>query len=106
VVLDKVLVDPETGNTWTKFRVQTVDLGEQIIHTTLLLDRTHDEGHIERRQFAFSLRYIYSAELELLLHRAGFQIEAMYGSYELDGFTGESDKIITIARAVEMSSGD
>lgn len=102
VTLDKVLTDADTGQTWTKFRIQTVDLAEQTVHTTLLLDQTNREGHVQRETFDYSLRYIYRAELELLLHRAGFQLEAVYGSYELDEYTGESDKMIAVARPLGM----
>ncbi len=101
VVLDKLMTDPDTGQTLMKFRTQTVDLAEQIMHTILFLDEANREGHVERTVFAFSLRYIFRGELDLLLDRAGFQLEAVYGSYELDDFTGESDKMIAVARPLE-----
>lgn len=104
VVLDKVMTDPETGQHLMKFRTQTVDLAEQTLHTILFLDQVNSEGHVQRTVFTFSLRYIFSGELELLLDRAGFQLEAVYGSYELDEFTGESDKMIAIARPLEKRS--
>lgn len=98
VVLDKVLIDPDTGNRLMKFRTQIVDLDLQTLHTTLILDQVDAEGRVERTLFPFSLRYLARGELELLLHHAGFEIEAIYGSYDLDEFTGESDKMIAVAR--------
>ena len=104
VVLDKVLTDPDTGLRWMKFIAQTVDLAQQVVHTKLMLDQVSEEGRMQRTVFAYSLRYIHRIELELLLHRAGFYIEAMYGSYELDEFIGESDKMIAVARPLEANS--
>lgn len=104
VALDKVLTDPDTGQHWMKFITQKVDLAQQVVHTTLMLDQVSDVGHVQRTVFVYSLRYIHRAELELLLYRAGFYLEAIYGSYELDEFTGESDKMIAVARPLEADS--
>ncbi len=104
VVLDKAMTDPDTGQALMKFRTQTVDLAEQTVHTILFLDETNSKGHLQRTVFAFSLRYIFRSELELLLDRAGFQLEAVYGSYDLDEFTDESDKMIAVARRLEKRS--
>jgi SAM-dependent methyltransferase len=104
VVLDKCLTDPDTGLRWMKFRTQTVDIAAQTVDTTLMVDLVSDEAQVQRTVFTYSLRYIHRAELELLLDRAGFALEAIYGSYELDEFTGESDKMITVARPLEASA--
>jgi SAM-dependent methyltransferase len=98
VVLDKVLVDPETGDRVLKYRAQSVDEGQQTIHTTLILDAVDREGRVRRTLFAHSLRYLFRGELELLLSQAGFALEAVYGSYDLEPFDGNSDKMIAIAR--------
>lgn len=98
VILDKVMIDPETGHRLVKFRSERADLGRQIIDVTYIVDELDDEGNIRRTLFSFSLRYLFASELELLLRSAGFQIEAMYGSYDLDPFTGDSERIIAVAR--------
>jgi hypothetical protein len=36
--------------------------------------------------------------LELLLRHAGFEIEALYGSHDLDGFASDSERLIAVAR--------
>jgi SAM-dependent methyltransferase len=98
VVLDKVMADPETGCQLMRFRTQTVDHGQQIIHTTYLLDQVDGEGHVRRTLVPFSLRYLFRGELDLLLRHAGFEIEALYGSYDLDELSDDSDKMIAVAR--------
>ena len=41
------------------------------------------------------------AEIEHLLQRAGFAVEVIYGSYDLDDFSSDSDKMITVARRLD-----
>lgn len=98
VVLDKVMTDPDTGHQVMKFRTQRADQGCQTIHITLMMDEVDGEGRVQRTLFPFSLRYLFRAELELLLRHAGFEVEAIYGSYDLDEFSGDSDKMIAVAR--------
>lgn len=45
-----------------------------------------------------TLRWFYRYELEHLLERAGFVVEAVYGSYDLDPFVASSDIMLTVAR--------
>jgi SAM-dependent methyltransferase len=70
LVLDMMMTDPERDRRLLKFR-------------TL---------------FPFRMRYLFRHELELLLRYAGYQLEAIYGSYELDEFDGASDRLLAIAR--------
>ena len=54
-------------------------------------------GGLRRVAISFPLRYLHLAELELLLEVTGFRSWQVYGSYELDHFTDESDRLIVIA---------
>jgi SAM-dependent methyltransferase len=98
VMLDKIMPDPDTGHQLMKFRTQTVDLERQILQITHIVDDVDGEGNVRRMSFPFTLRYLYRVELELLLHHAGLELEAIYGSYDLDEFSSESDKMIVVAR--------
>jgi len=98
LVLEKVMVAPETGHRLLKLRSQRVDLARQLIEVTVLIDEVDDRGHVRRTIFPFSLRYLFRPELELLLHQAGLEVEAIYGSYDLEEFTGESERLIAVAR--------
>ncbi len=98
LVLDKQMVDPVTRHTISKYRSEQVDLGTQIIDVTYVLDELDGEGVLRRTIFPFALRYFYRFELELLLRYAGFELEAIYGSYDLEEFGGESPKMIAVAR--------
>jgi ubiquinone/menaquinone biosynthesis C-methylase UbiE len=98
VALDKVSVEPETGHRIMRFSTETVDLAQQTIRATYIVDRLDSEGRIQRTVFPFSMRYLFRYELELLLRHAGFEVEAIYGSYELDDFCSDSEKMIAVAR--------
>lgn len=98
VALEKVSVEPASGHRLMKFSTETVDLAQQTIRVTYVVERLDDEGHVQRTVFPFSMRYLFRYELELLLRYAGFEIEAIYGSYDLDDFGSESEKMIAVAR--------
>lgn len=98
VVLDKVMTEPGTGRRVMKLRSQEVDLALQIIRVTFLVDEVDEQGQVQRTLFPFAMRYLFRYELELLLRHAGFQVEAIYGSYDLDEFHADSEKMIAVAR--------
>ena len=101
VSLEKVMIDPETGHRLMKFSSDRVDLGQQAIYVTYMIDDVDEQGVVHRTLIPFSLRYLFRAEIEQLLQRAGFAVEAIYGSYNLDDFCGDSDKMISVARRLE-----
>jgi len=98
MILARVIADPETGRRVMRFYTEEVDLGRQLIHTTYIVDEIDAGGRVHRTLFPFTLRYLFRYELELLLRHAGFEIEAIYGSHDLDEFSGESEKMIAVAR--------
>ena len=69
----------------------------QIIDTTIWYDRLESDGIVRRVRTQFNLRYIHQSELSLLLELAGFGRIDWYGSYELDPWDAESDRIIAVA---------
>ncbi len=98
VTLEKVMADPDTGHRLMRFHADKADLGQQTIHVTFMVDEIDPEGRVQRTLFPFSIRYLFRYELELLLRYAGFEVEAIYGSYDLEEFSGDSEKMIAVAR--------
>ncbi|MFN2291005.1 MAG: class I SAM-dependent methyltransferase [Anaerolineae bacterium] len=98
LVLDKVMIDPASGRRLLKFRTETVDLAQQIIEVTYVVDEVGEQGAVQRTLFPFRMRYLFRYELELLLRHAGFELESIYGSYDLDEFDSASDCLVAIAR--------
>ena len=98
VTLEKVMIDPDSGNRLMKFRSEKADLAQQTISVSFMIDEIEAQGTVRRTLFPFTIRYLFRGELEHLLQRAGFAVEAIYGSYDMDDFDADSDKMIAVAR--------
>jgi SAM-dependent methyltransferase len=99
LVLTGIATDPATGHTLTQTMAREIDAGEQIEHITLFVDEMDAARLVGRRVFQFDLRYVFRFELELLLDKAGFELEALYGSYDLEPFDNASERLLIVARA-------
>ena len=76
-----------------------VDLAAQILDCEMIYYISHPDGWEERLVQAFRLRYFFRYELEHLLARAGFEIEALYGDFEKNPLgTRRPGEIIAVAR--------
>jgi SAM-dependent methyltransferase len=98
LVLDWARTDPATGNTVVKLVSGYLDEVAQLQHLTFIFDDTDAEGLTRRTVVSFPLRYNYPAEMELLLEHCGYQIDGIYGSYELEPFAANSERMIVVAR--------
>ena len=90
-------VDPTSGRLVTKWAARSTDLAAQLDHFTYLYDELQEGGEVKRQTIHLGLRYFGRFELELLLERAGFAVEAVYGSYDLSSFTSDSERLIAVA---------
>ena len=96
--LEKVLTDPETGQQALKFIVREVDYAQQIVTATFLYDETDAAGQVTRTAMTFPLHYLHRAEAEHLVGTAGFMVEQVYGSYDLDPYDDSAERMIVVAR--------
>jgi hypothetical protein len=87
----------EDGTRVDKFAARRVAPASQTIQTELWYDLTAADGALRRVATSFPLRYVHPAELELMLELAGFVEWQLYGSYELDPFGDQSDRLIAAA---------
>lgn len=81
-----------------KFVAQRADMAQQINNVTFVYDELDANGGVRRTVHPMALRWFYRYELEHLLERAGFVVEAVYGSYDLDPFLSGSDIMLTVAQ--------
>ena len=63
-------------------RNASVDLVNQVIHAELIYYVAHPDGTQERLVHDFPMRYFFRYELEHLLVRAGFKVEAVHGDFD------------------------
>ncbi|MBI2864693.1 MAG: class I SAM-dependent methyltransferase [Chloroflexi bacterium] len=88
----------ENGATVSKFVSQTPDFADQLQHITFFYDETQPGGETRRTVASFTQRYLFRFEAELLLEKCGFQLENVFGSYDLDDFESDSENMIFVAR--------
>jgi SAM-dependent methyltransferase len=69
----------------------------QVLDTILWYDRTYPDGTIRRTRSEFPLRYVHASELALMLELAGFVEPMFYGTYELDPFEHDSERLLVTA---------
>ncbi|MDQ3695440.1 MAG: class I SAM-dependent methyltransferase [Chloroflexota bacterium] len=85
------------GSRVDKFASRQVCPADQQIETELWYDLIAVDGGLSRDVASYPMRYVHRSELELLLELTGFSSWRVYGSYELDHFHDESDRLLIIA---------
>lgn len=93
--------DPETGATVLKSSSRTLDAAHQLQDVLFIYDEVFPDGQVRRTLAPFQARYLYRFEGELLLDKAGFTPEHVYGSYDLDPYESASERMIFVARRRE-----
>jgi SAM-dependent methyltransferase len=93
--------DPDSGATVLKHMSRTLDAARQLQHVLFIYDEVFPDGQLRRTLAPFQARYLYRFEGELLLDKAGFSPEQVYGSYDLDPYSSESERMIFVARRVD-----
>ncbi len=101
MVLDKSF-RASNGNLVQKFVYRSVDLAAQHQQVQFCYDEIQPDGHVRRCVLPFGMRWLYRYEAEHLLARCGFELQAVYGSYELDPYTSESERMLIVARGISQ----
>lgn len=89
--------DLPDGSSIDKWSHRKQSATAQVIDTLLWYDRTAPDGTMTRTRSAFPLRYVHPSELALMLELSGFIEPMFYGSYDLDPFEPESDRLLVTA---------
>ena len=80
-------------------RIMSRDLYNQIQDVELIYYVVHPDGHQERLVHRFPMRYLFRFEVEHLLARSGFAVEAVYADFARHPYgTTYPGEMITIAR--------
>jgi SAM-dependent methyltransferase len=96
-VLQHAGEDEESGASVIKWMVRRLLPATQQIDLLSIYDLTWSGGETRRLTEPLALRYFSRYELEHLLARAGLEVEAMCGDYELSELGDESPRIVVIA---------
>jgi SAM-dependent methyltransferase len=92
------------GRQVCKFVASESDMAAQVCTMTYMFDELDEEGRLSRRVMRFNLRWLYRYELEHVLARAGFMLRSLFGSYDLDAFASDSERMIAMATPRRTSS--
>jgi SAM-dependent methyltransferase len=95
---DLTLPDEETGRPITKFVLRRARPADQLDELMFFYDEQDERGYLRRSMVELQLRWFTRFELELLLQSAGWQVDEVYGNYELAPFGPASDRLIVVAR--------
>lgn len=96
VRLDKV---KQVGNELImRFFTQSFDFPKQITFGRYMYDFVKSDDSLKRLVVPFKLRYIFYNEMCLLLKRAGYEIESVYGDEKKSLFQPNSPLMVFIAR--------
>jgi hypothetical protein len=88
----------ENGDRLDKWVARTHDFGTQTIEAQVWYDVTDAASAAVRRlSDQYLTRYIHRFELEHLLWRTGWRVVSLFGSYELDPFDSDSERMIVLA---------
>ncbi len=98
MTLQRELHDPEANRIVHKFISTRFDHANQIQSLLIVYDEVSEDRTVKRAAIPVNLRYVFRFEMELLLERAGFHIERVYGTVDLDPLSLDSERMIFVAR--------
>lgn len=97
MVLERVFVEPISGNVVMQQSVSQIDRAEQSLKVTWIYDEIGPDRVVKRLLEGLELRYIFPAELNLLLGQTGLQAMEWYGDYEQGPFVDGCSRMIVLA---------
>jgi SAM-dependent methyltransferase len=98
LIFEKTFLEPDTGHLVMQYSVSQLDRTEQLLRITWLYDEVDGDGVVKRTFAPVVFRYFFYAELRWLLQLAGFEVEVVYGSTELDPYEDGCERMIVLAR--------
>lgn len=88
-----------THGTLERFSISRYDAATQLLSMRLFYELYDLEGNLQnKRMHELNIRVVGRGELELMLRLAGFEVEAVYGGFEGEPFSGESERLISLSR--------
>lgn len=93
--------DDAAGADVFKWSVRTVDLAEQIQETLFIYEEVFDDGQVRRHPCPFTLRYLWRNEAELMLEKAGFVVDDVWGDLDGGQYDATSDHLVLLARRAD-----
>ena len=94
--------DPRSGRTVKAWETRTYHPGTQEVASDFIDERLDEEGVVVSKVYrGLKLRYTFRYEMEHLLVRTGFEVEALYGDCFGGQFEDTSPEMVWLARRQE-----
>jgi SAM-dependent methyltransferase len=87
----------ELGRPITSTISTQTDLANQVQRLTLFYDEVGQDGAMRRTAVEMDLRFAYRYEMAQLLRQVGFDVDAIYGSYDLEPYESDSPIMLFVA---------
>jgi SAM-dependent methyltransferase len=104
VVFERTFTDPESGATVMQQSISQIDRTAQLLSVTWIYDVIGPEGTVRRTLVPLVLRYVFPAEMDLLLTCAGLRRRQLYGDYDRSAFVDGCPRMIVLAGKSEGES--
>jgi SAM-dependent methyltransferase len=98
VTLERSFIEPESGHFVMQQSVSTLNRTEQLQHVTWIYDEIGANNVVQRTVAPLTLRYVFPAELDLLLQVTGWQRVQRFGNYDRSPFEEGCPRLIVVAR--------
>jgi SAM-dependent methyltransferase len=99
-------VTPDGRKVVRRHRIVSRDVHNQLNRVELIYYVTHPDGTEERLVHAFPMRYLFRFEVEHLLVRCGFEIEAIYADFDKSPFGSKyPGELIFVAKKAGLRTG-
>ena len=91
--------DAETGITRVLYQQSAYDFHSQIVSIRMIIEELDDAGVMLRRLYRdYDLRYCHRWEVHHLLRLCGYEVDALYGDFDLSEFDESSTEMVWVAR--------
>ncbi len=86
------------GSVITKWVRREVDWMQQLQWTHITYETLFADNRLEQVEACFALRFLWRHEATLMLEKAGFDVQTVWGSYRQESLTENSDIMVFVAR--------
>ncbi len=89
--------DAESGSRVLKWSTRTVDFAYQLQDTLFIYEEIAIDGQNRKTVCPFTLRFLWRNEAELMLEKAGFVVETVWGDFDASPYQADSGRLLLLA---------
>ena len=97
IILERSFIEPDSGHLLMQQSVSTLNRAEQLLDVTWIYDEILGDGTLKRTLAPLQLRYVFPAELALMLRLCDLTPVETFGDYEQSPFADGAERFILTA---------